>query len=72
MKPLPRITSKHAVAERLRVWILFQSGHNSAEIGRIIGLAECDVERIMHMRVCRDVAREVRSLRDQLKTWGKQ
>lgn len=61
-----RITSKRALRERLQVWRLFLSGMNSAEIGRHIGMAECDVERVMHMRMCRDIEREVRSLRDQL------
>lgn len=58
--------SKTATRERLQVMRLFVSGMNTMAIARFMEIPEPDVERIIHTRMCRDMQREIRSLKDQL------
>lgn len=58
--------SKTATRERLQVMRLFVSGMNTMAIARFMEIPEPDVERIIHTRMCRDMQREIRSLKDLL------
>lgn len=55
--------TRAAARERLQVMQLFRGGNNTAEIARRIGLAESEVERLIHTRTCRDMKREISMLR---------
>ena len=56
--------NKWAIRERLQIMQLFRGGMNTAEIGRFMKLPEPSVEKVIHTRICRDMAREIRHLRD--------